>query len=138
MKLKVSLVLAALALSVASLAAFASTSNAAPPARGSISAPVNTTTTSGAPVVGTLNVTGFRLVNGVLNAVGTFTGTVGGQQVTQDFTAPVAPQQAAGSCQVLDLVLGPLHLDVLGLVVDLNQVHLNITAEQRPGNLLGN
>jgi hypothetical protein len=35
-------------------------------------------------------------------------------------------------------VLGPLHLDVLGLVVDLNQVHLNITAQPGPGNLLGN
>jgi hypothetical protein len=31
-----------------------------------------------------------------------------------------------------------LHLDLLGLVVDLNQVVLNITAEQGPGNLLGN
>ena len=42
------------------------------------------------------------------------------------------------TCDVLDLVLGPLHLDLLGLVVDLNQVHLQITAEQGPGNLLGN
>ena len=40
--------------------------------------------------------------------------------------------------QVLNLVLGPLHLDLLGLVVDLNQVHLVITAVQAPGNLLGN
>jgi hypothetical protein len=39
---------------------------------------------------------------------------------------------------VLNLVLGPLHLDLLGLVVDLNQVHLVITAVQAPGNLLGN
>jgi hypothetical protein len=90
------------------------------------------------PVVGTLDVTSFRVVNGVLNGVGTFTGTVGGQQVPQSFTAPVAPQQATGSCQILDLVLGPLDLDLLGLVVDLNQVHLNITAQQGSGNLLGN
>ena len=34
--------------------------------------------------------------------------------------------------------MGPLHLDLLGLVVDLNQVHLTITAQQGPGNLLGN
>jgi len=39
---------------------------------------------------------------------------------------------------ILDLTLGPLHLDLLGLVVDLNQVHLTITAERGPGNLLGN
>ena len=36
------------------------------------------------------------------------------------------------------MTLGPLHLDLLGLVVDLNQVNLNITAEQGSGNLLGN
>jgi hypothetical protein len=35
-------------------------------------------------------------------------------------------------------VLGPLHLDLLGLVVDLNQVVLNITAVPGAGNLLGN
>lgn len=39
---------------------------------------------------------------------------------------------------VIQLVLGPLHLDLLGLVVDLNQVHLTITAQQGAGNLLGN
>ena len=42
---------------------------------------------------------------------------------------------AAASCNVLDLVLGPLNLNLLGLVVTLNQVHLNITAV--PGELLG-
>lgn len=47
----------------------------------------------------------------------------------------VAPQ---ASCQILDLVLGPLDLDLLGLVVHLDTVHLNITAESGPGNLLGN
>jgi hypothetical protein len=78
-----------------------------------------------------LKVTGFQVVNGTLTAVGTVTG--GG--VTVPFQAPV---QATGSCQILDLTLGPLHLDLLGLVVDLNQVHLTITAQQGPGNLLGN
>jgi len=39
---------------------------------------------------------------------------------------------------VLSLTLGPLHLDLLGLVIDLNQVNLNITAQSGPGNLLGN
>jgi hypothetical protein len=42
------------------------------------------------------------------------------------------------SCPVLNLVLGPLHLDLLGLVVDLNQVVLDITAVPGPGALLGN
>jgi hypothetical protein len=50
-----------------------------------------------------------------------------------------APQQvAAPTCAILSLVLGPLHLDVLGLVIDLNRVILNITGETGAGNLLGN
>jgi hypothetical protein len=36
---------------------------------------------------------------------------------------------------VLNLVLGPLHLDLLGLVVDLNQVNLTITATPGGGAL---
>lgn len=43
-----------------------------------------------------------------------------------------------GSCDILSLVLGPLHLDLLGLVIDLNQVVLDITAQTGAGNLLGN
>jgi len=42
----------------------------------------------------------------------------------------------AGTCSILDLVLGPLHLDLLGLVVDLNRVHLSITANPA-GGILG-
>ncbi len=34
-----------------------------------------------------------------------------------------------GPCSIVDLLLGPLHLDLLGLIVDLNQVHLQITAD---------
>ena len=47
-------------------------------------------------------------------------------------------QLAAASCSILSLDLGPLHLDLLGLVIDLNQVVLDITAETGAGNLLGN
>jgi hypothetical protein len=42
----------------------------------------------------------------------------------------------AGTCSILDLVLGPLHLDLLGLVVDLNRVHLSITGNPA-GGILG-
>ena len=44
----------------------------------------------------------------------------------------------APACDVLNLVLGPLHLDLLGLVVDLNRIVLNIVAQSGAGNLLGN
>jgi hypothetical protein len=54
------------------------------------------------------------------------------------FSVPVAAvvaQAAAPTCDVLDLVLGPLHVDLLGLVVDLKQVHLTITADPAGGVL---
>lgn len=54
-------------------------------------------------------------------------------------SAPFTSQQqsAAGAiCPILDLILGPLHLDLLGLIVDLNQVHLTITADPN-GGILG-
>ena len=41
-------------------------------------------------------------------------------------------------CPILDLELGPLDLNLLGLRVELNQVVLDITAIPGPGNLLGN
>jgi hypothetical protein len=47
-------------------------------------------------------------------------------------------EEEPASCPILDLQLGPLDLDLLGLRVQLNQVDLNISAEPGPGNLLGN
>jgi hypothetical protein len=41
----------------------------------------------------------------------------------------------ADECPVLHLILGPLHLDLLGLVVDLNKIVLDLSAV--PGTLLG-
>lgn len=54
-------------------------------------------------------------------------------------TVPVqaVAAQSAGVCQVLELTLGPLHVDLLGLLVDLNKVHLTITATPG-GGVLGN
>jgi len=42
------------------------------------------------------------------------------------------------ACDILHLVLGPLDLDLLGLVVHLDKVVLDITAVPGAGNLLGN
>jgi hypothetical protein len=54
--------------------------------------------------------------------------------------AGAAPTAAAvvDPCTILTLVLGPLHLDLLGLVVDLSQINLTITGQTGPGQLLGN
>lgn len=59
------------------------------------------------------------------------------RQVSQTETMQVSQIQAIG-CEVLDLVLGPLDLNLLGLAVHLDRVHLNITAVPGAGNLLGN
>jgi hypothetical protein len=156
MKLKSSLVIALLAVALSAVVAVAAPSADAKKKTGSVSTPAAGVTTAGAPVTGTFNITSFKLVDGAITAVGTFTGSVDGgiTQVTTPATsvvqaangtpltggtsAPAAAAAAAGTCSILDLTLGPLHLDLLGLVVDLNQVHLQITAEQGSGNLLGN
>jgi hypothetical protein len=59
------------------------------------------------------------------------------RQVSQPETMQVNQITAIG-CEVLDLVLGPLDLNLLGLTVHLDRVHLNITAVPGAGNLLGN
>ena len=46
--------------------------------------------------------------------------------------------QAQASCPILNLVLGPLDLNLLGLTVHLDKVVLDITAVPGAGNLLGN
>src|SRR5918998_681351 len=57
-------------------------------------------------------------------------------------SAPVRVATHQGTCQILDLILGPLHLDLLGLVVDLygrtmrDPVRVTITGEPGHG-LLG-
>jgi hypothetical protein len=92
--------------------------------------------------------------NGELTVTGTFTGVVPGKgrfsSVETTTVESVNGVPANGSsaeamqlssnhgCDVLNLVLGPLDLDVLGLVVQLNQVELDIIAEPGSGNLLGN
>jgi hypothetical protein len=58
-------------------------------------------------------------------------GTTGTTGTTGATGAPIVP----GSCQVLNLILGPLNLTLLGLEVDLNQIHLDVTAQPDGGAL---
>jgi len=90
---------------------------------------------------GTLNLlvggdTPQRLSKAVSIPVRSATSTAAAPSLTTNglTTAALAP----GACQILNLVLGPLHLDLLGLVIDLNRVVLNIVAQSGAGNLLGN
>ncbi|MDF2093662.1 hypothetical protein P0Y31_15020 [Knoellia sp. 3-2P3] len=54
------------------------------------------------------------------------------------FTAPIQSLDANGTCDILNLDLGPLDLNLLGLQIDLAPVVLDITTAQGAGNLLGN
>jgi hypothetical protein len=143
MRLRLPLV-AALAAIVAAFAVTAATASAAPTT--GITAPISTTTAAGDALSGTLQITSFAVndagqlvANGIFN--GSVTNAVTGAvtQLQQTLTdIAVSNASTGGGCQILDLTLGPLDLNVLGLVVTLNQVHLNITAQPGPGNLLGN
>jgi hypothetical protein len=103
---------------------------------------------SGKSFAGHFNVSQFVTRNGKAYALGTLTGKIGNRSVTrQNVAIPVSigngssngmTAHAAATCQILNLVLGPLHLNLLGLHVDLNQVVLNITGVTGSGQLLGN
>ena len=127
-------------LSVA-LAVFLLAPVAAQTADAQVTIPVTQTLANGNTFVGNLAITSFRVVNGQLQAVGTLTGQIrdaAGTVLGTVATLITTPVTATGTCDILHLTLGPLHLDLLGLVVDLNQINLDITAQSGAGNLLGN
>ena len=137
MKLRfVSLALLAALVGVAIVAPLAAT--AAPKAAGGTITATGTGTTATnevTTITGAVSDLVFSVdqATGSLLASGTF--TAGGDAV--DFVAAiVTPTQS--SCEILDLTLGPLDLDLLGLQVHLDQINLQITAQPGPGNLLGN
>ena len=112
---------------------------AAKPTTGSYAVPVTGTPVGGGSVTGTIDITRFATQNGQVVALGTFTGSVttAAGAVTSGTQALALPVTSA-SCEILNLVLGPLDLNLLGLQVHLDQVVLDITAVPGAGNLLGN
>ena len=97
----------------------------------------------GGTFTGVLDIARFAVRNGQLVAIGTLTGTlidalgaVIGNVTNVPITLPVT--NITGTCDILHLELGPLDLNLLGLVVHLDQVVLDITAVPGAGNLLGN
>ncbi len=137
------LVALAAVVSAATVLTVAPAASAAPPtaALGNLTG----TTTGGGTFSGTLSNVRFVNQNGVVTLVGNLTGTltnaagtVLGTVTNLPISLPVTGSTSTGSCTILDLTLGPLHLNLLGLVVDLNQVHLTITGQTGNGQLLGN
>lgn len=96
----------------------------------------------GGTFVGTFDINRFIARNGNLVAVGTVAGTLTNtltgveREVSRVVRIPVLDIVQGATCEVLELTLGPLDLNLLGLNVHLDQVHLLITADPS-GGLLG-
>lgn len=103
--------------------------------------PVNFSSPGGS-LTGVFNLTRFVVRNGRLSAIGTLTGTItnaAGQTVgaiVQTLTLPVF--NISGTCDILHLELGPIDLNLLGLVVHVDKIVIDIDAQSGAGNLLGN
>ncbi len=139
----VATLVAALGLSFAGAGvASAAPKTAAPAPVTALATPITGTTADGGSFAGTFTPSRFSTQDGKMLATGVLTGTLKNASgatvgnVTQTVSTPAAV--TAVSCSILNLVLGPLHLNLLGLVVDLNQVVLVITAVPGAGALLGN
>jgi len=120
------------------------------------------TTTKGRHVVGTFKPRTFVVRNGTMKAIGKLVVVTRGPGKDRKLTkygvampvkrasvanvdnfptggkAPGAAAVQALTCDILNLVLGPLDLNILGLEVHLNRVVLDIVAVTGAGALLGN
>ena len=99
------------------------------------------TTTGIVYTVAKVQITHFSYENGVLYVDGGLFAPDGTlisafQHVDATLTKGGGPTQP--TCPILDLDIGAIHLNLLGLVVDLAPVHLDIVAQSGSGNLLGN
>jgi hypothetical protein len=144
MKLRTRIAAGATAAAMASIFGLAGTAASAAP-----SAPASTF--AAARVAADLPVTGLlpdgskftgqlsELVASVVNGVPTLSGLLKGNGLPAagaPFKSAIGSVMAA--CKVLNLNIQPLNLDLLGLVVNLDAVHLAVDAVPGAGNLLGN
>jgi hypothetical protein len=130
------------------------------PARLTQVLPLSGTAKNGKAFKGTYTIERFVASGDKLYSVGDVKGKIGNRKVTKNnvrlpaavrnasTTAkasqvqppplPLPPLPPGNACAILALDLGPINLNVLGLVVRTNQIQLRIDAVQGPGNLLGN
>ena len=129
--------------------------------QGKMKARVSGTTEDGRRVAGTFTPDSFEVVDGHLVSTGTLDLVIRGKgkpvrHSLDDVTFQVVEAGGPGlinasggrgmpgtavtvpACDILNLVLGPLDLNLLGLEIHLDQVVLDIVAQPGPGNLLGN
>ena len=122
--------------------------------QGRITSTVVGRTSEGDKVTGSFTPTRFVERDGVLYAQGFLEGKIQGDNGVTKFSGikkmPVkkingqsatdarTSARAASACDILNLVLGPLDLNVLGLEIHLQRVVLDIVAVAGAGQLLGN
>jgi hypothetical protein len=140
--------MAVAALAICALLGAAPAAGAQEPAALTQIVPVTGKAQNGKTLSGTYAIDRFRSAGSRLVAVGTLRGRLRGRRVVErGVSMPVQASRGAlaaqvppipGACQVLNLVLGPINLDLLGLVVRTNRINLRIDAVPGAGNLLGN
>jgi hypothetical protein len=128
------------------------------PARMTQVVPLTGTAKNGKKFTGTYTIDRFIAKGGKLYSVGTVKGKLRGKRVRREnvrmpaqvahasggaarasqVPLPLPPLPPGNACSILALDLGPINLNVLGLVVRTNQIQLRIDAVEGPGNLLGN
>ena len=144
MKIRIATITLLAVLSAAIMAPSAGASSAtSAAARLTQNIPVTGVVEGGGTFTGTLDLLNVDVQHHQLVAQGLLSGTLTdaagdliGTVTDQFVTIPLLIRRA--TCQILRLVIGPLDLNLLGLMVHLNRVVLTITAESGPGNLLGN
>ena len=98
---------------------------------------------------GTYTIKRFEKAGNKVVAVGTISGKLKGKKVTKKGVripaalskpaeASQAPNPTPGACQVLDLVLQPIDLNLLGLRVATSRIEVLVEAIPGAGALLGN
>jgi hypothetical protein len=128
------------------------------PARLTQVVPISGTVTQGGNAfkgkqfTGTYTIEKFVEKGGKLYSVGSLKGKVANKKLSKDnvmlpanvganqtaHSSQLPPLPPGNSCSILSLDLGPLNLNILGLVIRTNLIQLRIDAVRGPGNLLGN
>jgi hypothetical protein len=117
-----------------------------------ISGTITKGTQKGKQFTGTYSIQKFVSKGGKLYSVGALKGKAGSKKVSKKSVmlpatvganqgaqaSQLPPLPAGNACQILSLDLGPINLNLLGLVVRTNLIQLRIDAVQGAGNLLGN
>jgi hypothetical protein len=114
--------------------------------------PITGAAKNGKSFKGTFTIQRFADRGGKLVATGRLTGRLKGRKISRTVSLPATVTNAAAqtsqatppippstnACQILNLVLGPIDLNLLGLRIRTNQIRLLVEGVRGPGNLLGN